>query len=106
MIISENNNSEYFKAAQVSIGMFGVISEIKIKVLKKFKLKEMRTHHPLSYCLENLDEVVRGNKYVKMWVEFYNEFCVLYQTDVTDEPITTIPSLEGFLIVSLLYLSS
>ena len=102
MTLSANdNNTDLFKAAQVSIGMFGVISEVTLKVQKKFKLKEIRTHHKLNYCLDHMDSLVKGDhKYVKMWVEFNNNFCVLYQTSETDEEITRIPTLEGFLIVS------
>ena len=85
--------------------MFGVISEVTLKVQKKFKLKEIRTHHTLNYCLDNMDSLVNGDhKYVKMWVEFNNNFYVLYQTSETDEEITHIPTLEGFLTVSYFYL--
>jgi len=80
--------------------MFGVITEVTLRVQKKFKLKEIRTHHTLDYCINNLDNLVKGDhKYVKMWVEFNNNFCVLYQTSETDEEITHVPTLQGFLTV-------
>lgn len=92
MTISEDSNTKLFRAAQVSIGMFGVLSEITVRVKSKFKLKEIRTKQTLDDCLRNLDKLVHGNhKYVKMWVEFYNNFCVLFETHETNEDITDIP---------------
>ena len=104
MTVSEKEEPSLFRAAQVSIGMFGVITEVTLRVQKEFKLKEYRTLHSLDYCMDNLDGLVQGpHKYVKMWVEFYNNYCVLFQTHETDpdEPITPVPKWEAFLTVSL-----
>ena len=100
--VSEDDNPELFRAAQVSIGMFGIITEVTIKVQKRFMLKEIRTSHKLDYCLDHLNDLVEGDhKYVKMWIEFYNNFCVLFETDETDEEKTTyIPWLMSYLTVS------
>ena len=103
--VTEDSNAELFKAAQVSIGMFGILSEVTLKVRSKFNLKEIRTSQTLTYCLNNLDTLVQGDhKYVKMWVEFYNDFCVLYQTEETsDDDITHLPWWLSYLTVSHSY---
>ena len=99
--VTENSNAKLFKAAQVSIGMFGILSEVTLRVRSKFNLKEIRTSRTLTYCLNNLDTLVQGDhKYVKMWVEFYNDFCVLYQTEETNEEIKPLPWWLGYLTVS------
>ena len=83
--------------------MFGVLSEITIRVSKAFNLKEVRTPHTLEECLSNLTELVEGHTYVKMWVDFHNNFCALYQTEHTNETITEGPGkIESYLMVSLL----
>ena len=85
--------------------MLGVLSEVTIKVDNAFKLRELMTRHTLDYCMDNLDKLVRedGYRYVKMWVEFYNNFCVLYQTDKTDRPTGGYPGpVESFITVSSL----
>ena len=93
-----------FRAAVVSVGMFGVLSEITLRVDRAFKLKERRAPQTLDYCLENLDSLVNGHQYVKFWVEFYNNFCVVYETDKTDEAISDRPGMiESFLTVSTIY---
>ena len=100
--VSEDSDAELFRAAQVSIGMFGILSEVTVRVRSKFNLKELRTSQTLTYCLNNLDTLVQGDhKYVKMWVEFYNDFCVLYQTEENnDDPITPLPWWLSYLTVS------
>lgn len=97
------DDGDKFKAAQVSIGMFGILSEVTLRVEEKFYLREVRTHHSLTYCLENMDNLVKedGHQYVKMWVEFYNDFCVLYQTNKTSVADEETPGyLSSFLTVS------
>lgn len=90
-----------FRAAVVSIGMFGVLSEITLRVDNAFDLKEIRSPHTLDECLENLDEQVQGHTYVKWWVDFHNNFCALYQTETTAEPRSGNPGMiESFLVVS------
>ena len=91
-VTAEDSDTKQFRAAQISIGMFGVISQVTLRVQEKFKLKEFRSRRTLDYCLSNLDNLVRGDhKYVKMWIEFYNDFCLLYQTDATEDEITPLP---------------
>ena len=102
MELSEDDEDpSRFRAAVVSIGLYGVLSEITIRVEKAFNLKEIRSPHTLDECLSNLDELVRGHTFVKMWVEFYHNFCALYQTEITTEELTGNPGmLESFLMVS------
>lgn len=81
--------------------MFGVMSEITIKVANAFNLKEVRSPHTLDYCLGNLNTLVEGHEYTKFWVEFYNNFCAVYQTEKTNEDISGNPGMiESYLTVS------
>lgn len=107
--VSEDDDTQesrdVFKAAQVNIGMFGVLSKITLKVEEKFYLREKRTHHDLQYCLENIDQLVKtdGYEYVKLWMEFYNDFCILFLTNKTDNEIEETPGmLQIFLTVSFI----
>ena len=103
MTVTQDSDPELFRAAQVSIGMFGILTEVTMRVRSKFNLKEIRTRQNLTYCLNNLDSLVQGDyKYVKMWVEFYNDLCVLYQTEETNEAIEPLPWWLGYLTVSYL----
>lgn len=82
--------------------MFGVLSEITLRVDKAFNLKEKRSPQTLDFCLENLDQLVNSHQYVKFWVEFYNNFCLVYQTGKTTDDVGGNPGIvESFLTVQL-----
>ena len=103
IVTVSDDDGDRFKAAQVNIGMFGILSKVTLRVEEKYFLREIRTHHSLTYCLENMHKLVKedGYSYVKMWVEFYNDFCVLYQTNKTSvEKEETPGCLQSFLTVS------
>ena len=96
----DDDDPSDFRAAVVSVGTFGVLSEITLRVDRAFNLKERRTPQTLDFCLDNLDPLVNGHRYVKFWVEFYNNFCVVYETDKTDEAVGGNPGMiESFLTV-------
>lgn len=101
--VCEDTDPNVFKAAQVSIGMLGVLTEVTVKVDNAFNLEEFRYHTTIDNCLKNLEELVENShfQYVKFWMEFYNNFCVVYQTRRTTMDVTNPPSdLVAFLTVS------
>ncbi len=105
MLSEDDEDPSRFHAAAVSFGTFGVLSEVTIRVANAFNLMEVRTAYTLDECLRRLDEFVKGHTYVKMWVEFYHNFCALYQTEKTTEPRSGNPGMIlGYLIVSQLAL--
>lgn len=93
-VSEDDENTDDFKAAQVNIGMFGVLTEVTVKVDHAFNLEEFRTHTTLDDCLENLKDLVEdsGFQYVKFWVEFYNNLCVVYRTRRTTLRVKDPPS--------------
>lgn len=58
----EKDGKEFFDAIRTSMGTFGIMTKMKIKLLPSYKLlrKEWCTH--TDNCLENLDELVRENR--------------------------------------------
>ena len=102
-VSEDDENTDAFKAAQVNIGMFGVLTEVTVKVDHAFNLEEFRTHTTLDDCLEHFKDLVEdsGFQYVKFWVEFYNNLCVVYRTRRTTLSVKDPPSdLLAFLTVS------
>lgn len=84
--------------------MFGVLTEVTLKVDHAFNLEEFRTHTTIDDCLEHLEDIVEDGcfQYVKFRVEFYNNLCVVYRTRRTTLSVKDPPSdLLAFLTVSL-----
>ncbi len=58
----EEHGKEFFDALRLSLGTFGIMTSMKLKLLPAFKLerKEWCTH--TNDCLAHLDELVYGNR--------------------------------------------
>jgi FAD/FMN-containing dehydrogenase len=58
----EKEGKEFFDAMRVSLGSFGIMTKMKLKLLPAFKLerKEWCTH--TDHCLENMDQLIDENR--------------------------------------------
>ncbi|GCE22431.1 D-arabinono-1,4-lactone oxidase [Dictyobacter kobayashii] len=79
---SAQQNSEIFKAAQVSLGLLGVIARVKLRVVPAKRLQFKSHRERLSTCLENLEDYKNNNSHFEFfwmphteWVQakFLNE---------------------------------
>ena len=94
-----------FKAAQVSVGMLGIVTEVTLQCVEAFHLEETLAIHPLSDCLEKLEEIARSAEHVKLWIELFSGTCITFQTRRTteeprDRPIVFIENLKVMLDAS------
>ena len=90
---SADENPELFKAAQVSIGMLGVITEVTFQCVDKFNLEETLTVHSLDYCVVNFHKIASGADHVKLWMEIYSGTCAAFSVNRTTEQERDIPNL-------------
>ena len=90
---SADENPEIFKAAQVSIGMLGVITEVTFQCVDKFNLEETLKVHSLDYCLENFHKLASSADHVKLWMEVYSGTCAAFLVNRTTEQERDIPNL-------------
>ena len=90
---SAEQNPELFKAAQVSIGMLGIITEVTFQCVEKFNVEETRMPYPLDYCLENMDEIAKSADHVKLWVDIHFRRCAVIQVNRTQEEPRDQPNL-------------
>lgn len=68
---SETKNTELFKAAQVSLGCFGIITEITIQCVPAYKLKLQNGREKLSDVLATLDQRNTENRNFEFyWIPY------------------------------------
>jgi FAD-linked oxidoreductase len=83
---SAEKNPEIFKAAQVSLGALGVISEVTLKLVPAYKLRYVWGRQSLDDCLANLEEYRRVNRNFEFfWFPHTHDTLVKFMNQ-TDEP--------------------
>ena len=83
--MSEDRNPDLFKAAAISLGMLGVVTEVTLRCEEAFLLEETTTNHPLNFCIEHFDELAQSAQNVKFWMELNSDVCSVYRGNRTTQ---------------------
>jgi FAD-linked oxidoreductase len=68
---SETENQELFKAAKVSLGSLGIITEVKLELEKQYNLHLECRRLTLKDCLNNLEDYIRNNRHFEFfWIPY------------------------------------
>ncbi|PGH28199.1 hypothetical protein AJ80_00089 [Polytolypa hystricis UAMH7299] len=107
------NNPILFRAALISLGAIGIISEITIQAVPSFKIAWHQSLQPLSHILENWSSGLwTSSEYVRVWWMPYLERAIVWRADKTDLPVQPPPKnfygerLGYHIYHNLLYLSN
>ncbi len=75
---------ELFQAARVSLGMLGVVTRIKLKVMPAYRLKETIERRPLGRTLAEWDELANRHRHAEFFLFPYSEHVTLKTLDIAD----------------------
>lgn len=82
---SETDSPDLFKAAQISLGVLGLISQVTFRVVPAYRLREQTWVADVEPCLAELDALEQSNRHVEFfWVPAQDQ-CALKTLNVTDE---------------------
>lgn len=81
---SENENSELFKCAQISLGSLGIITELTLKCVPAYKLKLEKKRERLQDVLDKLDEYNSNNRNFEFYWLPYTEWVQTKFTNVSE----------------------
>jgi D-arabinono-1,4-lactone oxidase len=105
-------NPDLFRAALLSLGALGIITNITLRAVPSFKLSWSQTLHPLSEILSTWSTTLWTTKeYTRVWWMPYSSRAVIWAASRTEEPLrppnTTFygGKLGYYLYHNLLYLS-
>ena len=75
---------ELFEAARLSLGMLGVVSRIRLKVLPAYRLKEAIHRQSLKSVLDEWDALADAHRHVEFFHFPYSEHCTVKTLDVVE----------------------
>ena len=98
---SEEQEPELFKAAQVSLGALGIISQVTLRLLPAYRLHEKTWAVPFQDCFEKVDSFIDSNRHFEFFWLPEEDVCaikVLNPADTTpgsDPEIQIDPATSG-----------
>lgn len=85
---SPQQHPEIFKAAQVSLGALGIIVKVRLKLLSRYKLREVRRQRDLESVLAEVGKSIREHRHFEFWYWPDTSRVSVRARDITDAPIT------------------
>ena len=82
---SPDKNSDIFYAGLVSIGLFGVITEVTLQCEDTFNLHETLEPQSIEQCLNEMSAVVKRSDHVKLWIVYHSNTCSIFSANRTSE---------------------
>lgn len=87
---SPSQNPNLFKAAQVSFGTLGVLSQVTLRVLPAYRLHERTWVEPFETCMDRLAERIAANRHFEFFWVPGEDLCACKALNPTHE--TSVPS--------------
>ena len=84
---SETVEPEVFRVARVSMGALGILTQITLRVLPAYRLHQRTWPAPFDACLEQLDELIAGNRHFEFFWSPTDDACAMKTLNPTDRPI-------------------
>ncbi|KAL1963633.1 hypothetical protein VTN77DRAFT_7954 [Rasamsonia byssochlamydoides] len=89
---SATNNPSLFRAALVSLGALGIVTEVSLKAEPAFRIAWQQSMHPLSSILENWSKGLwTSHRFVRVWWLPYLKRAIIWRADKTDLPLRAPP---------------
>ncbi|MEK5477312.1 D-arabinono-1,4-lactone oxidase [Paenibacillus sp. FSL R5-0407] len=82
---SAEQDEELFRAMQVSLGMFGIIVKVKLRVVSSYALRYTSRKISFSQCLEQLDLFKKENRHFEFYWFPYTDVAQIKLTNKTNE---------------------
>ncbi|KAL2364412.1 hypothetical protein RJZ56_002670 [Blastomyces dermatitidis] len=110
---SAESNVELFRAALLSLGAIGIITEMTLQTVPSFKIAWQQSVQKLPQVLESWDKGLwTSSEYVRVWWLPYWKRAIVWRADKTELPLRQPPAnfyggrVGNFIYHSLLYLSN
>jgi FAD/FMN-containing dehydrogenase len=93
---SETRHREIFKAAQVSLGVLGIIASVTLQLLPAYRLDYTWRRETLDACLSNIENERRENRNFEFFWLPYSNSTLTKRMNITDAPARQKNALRQF----------
>src|SRR3954468_7476662 len=100
--VVELTDPEDLRAARVSVGALGVVTEVAIRCVPLFGLHRVDERRPLAEVLGSLDELVAGHDHLEFFAFPHTDTVILRRTERLAPDIKATPHWRAFLEEELL----
>jgi FAD-linked oxidoreductase len=88
---------DMLKAARVSLGALGVLSEVTVECVPAFRIRRVDAPEPLADVLATLDERVAGSDHFELFAFPHADRCLTLTSERTDAPAAPRPPVRAWL---------
>jgi len=79
--VDEESDAEAWRAARVSIGALGVVTEVTLRCVPLFTLRRVDHPRPLTDVLERYDELCESHDHFEFWLFPYADQAIFRETE-------------------------
>ena len=92
---SKDQQPEIFKAAQVSLGALGILTQVRMQLVPTFRLHEKVWNASFDECFENMAGTIRDNRHFEFFWLPGSDTCIIKTLNPTDRMPDDLPDVEG-----------
>ena len=85
LVLSRKNDERRFRAAAVSLGSFGIVSQVRLKVCPAYRLSEVRRRVPLDECLASVAAVAAQHRHFEFFWFPYSDVALTKTMDLVSQ---------------------
>src|SRR5437870_1111080 len=93
-------DDDLFKAAIGGVGAVGIITEVVIRAVNRFKVEQNFEISDLSYVEENFESLLAENEHLSFYLFPFTQKCQISKWNQTDKPQTFLGPLWEFVSIS------
>lgn len=86
--IDAQQNPDLLKAASVSLGTLGLITEVALKMIPSYKLKVESWAEDMNVCLPQVQSHIQKNRHFEMFYFPVGDWCLLKKMNITEEKVS------------------
>lgn len=92
---TESSDPELFKAAQVSLGTLGIVTQVTMQLMPTYRLHEKVWQASFDECFENLHDLTHDNRHFEFFYGSRQDACMMKTLNITEDMPNELKDVQG-----------